>query len=203
MKDRDHNSFWDYIMAPFAAALKNGLDFFLWILFLIGAGQLGTIINIINRCIFHGWSLRNSLLADSVSGNFYTFSIVLVTSVLGSLVINYVGRKNHEHKRLTVTTIALTFLFCLINAVFFSSATQDYAAEYEHIAKESITIDWWQLVLYVLSILIATFLFGVERMARYREFDRLEVYGRNEKSNITKLQRGASINNGKVDELAV
>lgn len=187
--------FLDYIKAPLKAALKEGLDYFLWIIFLIVAGQLGTIINIVNRCVFHGWHIKNSLLADSVSGNFYTFSIVLVTSVLGSLVINYIGRKSHEHKRMTVTAIVLSFLFCLINAVFFSSATQYYAAEFEFVPSKSITVDWWQLIFYILSILVATFLFGLERLPKYREYDKLEVYGKNEKANIKKIQKGAEINN--------
>lgn len=203
MSEKTSTGFLDYFKAPFFAAFKNGLDYFLWILFLIIAGQLGTIINIINRCVFHDWYLANSLLADSVSGNFYTFSIVLVTSVLGSLVINYIGRKSHEHKRITVTAIVLTFLFCLINAVFFSSATQDYAAEFEHIAKESIKVDWWQLIFYVVSIVVATYLFGLEKMASYREYDKLEAYGKGEKANIAKLQKGKSINEGETGGIAL
>lgn len=184
----------DYLRAPFQAALKGGLDFFLWTLFLIVAGQLGTIINIINRCIFQGWHLKNSLLADSVSGNFYTFSIVLVTSVLCSLVINFLGRKSHEHKRFTVTVIVIAFIFCIFNAVFFSAATQDYATEFEYVNKSQISIDWWQMCFYVLSIVVSIYLFGLERMHRYREFDKLDIYGKNEKMNIKKLQKGAHIN---------
>ena len=192
-----------YLTAPFRAAFRERLDYFFWILFLIIAGQLGTIINIINRCVFHNWNLKNSLLADSVSGNFYTFSIVLVTSVLGSLVINYIGRKNHEHKKFTITSIVLALFFCIMNAVFFSSATQDYAAEFEFVDKTTITIDWWQFAFYALSIIIATCLFGVERMPRYRDMDILEAYGRGEKNNIKKLQAGNSIQNGKADDIDV
>lgn len=203
MRDKDKTSLIEYLKAPLSAAVKNGLDYFLWIVFLIVAGQLGTIINIINRCVFHGWHLKNSLLADSISGNFYTFSIVLVTSVLGSLVINYMGRKSHEHKRITITAIVLAFLFCLINAVFFSSATQDYAAEYENVAAASIGVDWWQLIFYVLSFFVATYLFGLERIANYREYDRLEQYGRGEKANIAKLQKGKNINNGQAGDIAL
>lgn len=200
---KDGNSLMDYIKSPFSAAFKGGLDYFLWIIFLIIAGQLGTIINIINRCAFHDWSFKNSLLADSVSGNFYTFSIILVTSVLGSLVIDYIGRKSHEHKRVTITAIVLAFLFCIANAVFFSSATQDYAAEFEYVEKTTISIDWWQLVFYILAIVVATYLFGLQRMAHYREFDRLETYGKGEKNNIKKLQKGESINDGQADNIAV
>ena len=203
MIDQGPNKIIDYLKAPFVAAFRDGWEYFLWILFLIVAGQLGTIINIINRCAFHGWHLKNSLLADSVSGNFYTFSIVLVTSVLGSLVINFISRKSHEHKRVTITAIVLTFLFCLINAVFFSAATQDFASEYESVPKSKISIDWWQLLFYVLSLFVATYLFGLERIGRYRDFDRLEVYGKGEKNNIKKLQKGENIKNGQADNIAV
>ena len=194
MKDSNKEENSNYLKAPFEALWKDSFYYFLWLLFLIVAGQLGTIINIINRCVFHGWRIENSLLADSVSGNFYLFSIVLVSSVLGSLVINYIGRKNHEHKRATVMAIVLSFLFCIINAVFFSSATQDYAAEFETIDKSSITVDYWQSAFYILSILVATYLFGLERIHGHREYDRLEAYGKNEKSNIKRIQKGAGIN---------
>lgn len=191
--NKEENRTPNYLSAPFEIVWKDRSDYLLWIVFLIFAGQLGTIINIINRCVFHGWPLKNSLLADSVSGNFYTFSIVLVTSVLGSLVINYIGRTRHEHKRMTITVIVLTFLFCIFNAVFFSSATQDYAAEFETVEKSCIVVDWWQLIFYLFSILLSTYMFGLERISKHSEYNRLETYSRSEKSHIKGLQDGANL----------
>lgn len=80
-----------YLKSIVEVVWKHRLDFFLWFLFVVIAGQLGTIINFINRCVFDRWTLSQSLLADSVSGNFYTFALVLVTSTIGNIFIKLIG----------------------------------------------------------------------------------------------------------------
>ena len=49
------HGFWGSIIGPFLICFKHGSEFFIWALFVIVAGQLGTIINIINRFVFQGW----------------------------------------------------------------------------------------------------------------------------------------------------
>ena len=40
------HGFWGSILGPFLICFKHGSEFFIWALFVIVAGQLGTIINL-------------------------------------------------------------------------------------------------------------------------------------------------------------
>ena len=95
-----------YLKSVVEVIWKHRLDFFLWLLFVVIAGQLGTIINFINRCVFDGWALSQSLLADSVSGNFYTFALVLVTSTIGNIFIKLTLQPDY----ITINITLLLFL---------------------------------------------------------------------------------------------
>ena len=45
------------LFVPFKMCKKHLLQFFIWGMFVIIAGQLGTIINIVQRVIFDDWSI--------------------------------------------------------------------------------------------------------------------------------------------------
>lgn len=193
----------EYFVAPFQAAVKDKLEFFIWILFVIVAGQSGTIINVINRCVFGNMELSQSLLADSVSGNFYTFSLVIVTSAIGSLFIKLTEKRENEHRRITVLFVAIFFMLSLFNAVFFSFATQHYAKEYCKVPIEEIGIDWWQLIFFILAVFAAVYTLGLTKISKFPEYDHLEKHKIEEEHNINKLQIGASIHNNEVEGIAL
>lgn len=163
-----------YLKSIIEVAWKHRLDFFLWFLFVVVAGQLGTIINFINRCVFGGWTLSQSLLADSVSGNFYTFALVLVTSMIGNIFIKLTYKSEHDHRKAIVVFIALCVFLMLFDAVFFSFATQGYAVEYQKVSVADISCDWWQLVFFFLAILAAILSFGLERIDEHKEYNYLD-----------------------------
>lgn len=192
-----------YFVAPLKAAFKDKLEFFLWVLFVIFAGQSGTIINVINRCVFGDMKLTQSILADSVSGNFYTFSLVIITSAIGSLFIKLTERREHEHRRITVLFVAIFFMLSLFNAVFFSFATQDYAKEYADVSLSNITVDGWQLIFFVVAVFAAVYTMGLTKISKYPEFDHLEQYKNEEKRNINKLQEGNNVQNNEADGIAI
>lgn len=162
---------------------KHRLDFFLWFLFVVIAGQLGTIINLINRCVFDGWVLSQSLLADSASGNFYTFALVLVTSTIGNIFIKLTRKSEHDHRKAIVFFVALCLFLMLFDAVFFSFATQDYAAEYKKVAAANISFDWWQFAFFLFAILAAIISFGFERIDCHKEYNYLDE----ENKTVTRL----------------
>ena len=172
-----------YLKSILEVVWKHRLDFFLWFLFVVIAGQLGTIINFINRCVFGGWALSQSLLADSVSGNFYTFALVLVTSTIGNIFIKLTCKSEHDHRKAIVVFIALCLFLMLFDAVFFSFATQDYAVEYKNIKAENIHFDWWQLSFFILAIFAAILSLGLERMDGHKEYNYLDE----ENKTVTKL----------------
>ena len=46
------NKVWGAIFVPFIVCFKHKVEFFLWGMFVVVAGQLGTIINVVNRTLF-------------------------------------------------------------------------------------------------------------------------------------------------------
>ena len=76
------------IILPLKVILLKKGTFFLWFLFTIIAGLLGPIINIANNCGFNNLPIGISIFEDSRAGTFYTFSIVLIASAIGSLFLN-------------------------------------------------------------------------------------------------------------------
>lgn len=172
-----------YLKSIVEVVWKHRLDFFLWFLFVVIAGQLGTIINFINRCVFGGWKLSQSLLADSASGNFYTFALVLVTSTIGNIFIKLTCKSEHDHRKAIVVFIALCLFLMLFDAVFFSFATQGYAVEYKNVVTANIHCDWWQLSFFILAIFAAILSFGLERMDGHKEYNYLDE----ENKTVTKL----------------
>lgn len=178
-----------YLKSIVEVVWKHRLDFFLWFLFVVIAGQLGTIINFINRCVFDEWALSQSLLADSVSGNFYTFALVLVTSTIGNIFIKLTCKSEHDHRKAIVVFIALCLFLMLFDAVFFSFATQDYAMEYKNVKVENIHFDWWQFAFFFFAILAAILSFGLERIDGHKEYDYLDE----ENKTVTRLVKNEQL----------
>lgn len=189
-----------YLKSVVEVIWKHRLDFFLWLLFVVIAGQLGTIINFINRCVFDEWALSQSLLADSASGNFYTFGLVLVTSTIGNIFIKLTCKSEHDHRKAIVVFVALCLFLMLFDAVFFSFATQGYAAEYKNVIVKKIHCDWWQLTFFILAIFASILSFGLERIDRHKEYDfldeenkRVKELANNEQQSVTQTSDGIEL----------
>lgn len=189
-----------YLKSVIEVIWKHRLDFFLWLLFVVIAGQLGTIINFINRCVFDGWALSQSLLADSASGNFYTFGLVLVTSTIGNIFIKLTCKSEHDHRKAIVVFVALCLFLMLFDAVFFSFATQGYAAEYKNVIEKKIHCDWWQLTFFILAIFASILSFGLERIDKHKEYDfldeenkRVKELANNEQQSVTQTSDGIEL----------
>lgn len=178
----------EYYLAPFHIIRKHKMEFVLWMIFVIFAGQMGTIINIVSRCIFGDMTISQSLLADSVSGNFYTFSLVLIASLVGSYFIKLLVPTRPEHRRLIVPYVALALMLMLFSAVFFSFQTRDYGVEWKSVAPEMIKIDVYQTIFFVLSVIVAIYAFGLDRMHKHDEYNDMAEYRNNENSNVDALR---------------
>lgn len=180
----------EYYLAPFRIIKDHKMEFVLWMVFVILAGQLGTIINIVSRCIFGDMTISQSLLADSVSGNFYTFSLVLIASLVGSYFIRLLVPDHPEypeHRRLIVPFVALALMLMLFSAVFFSFQTRDYGVEWKSVAPELIRIDICQVIFFALTVIVAIFAFGLDRMYKHREYDEMAKYRNEENKNVAAL----------------
>lgn len=131
-------------------------------MFVILAGQLGSIINVIRRSVFLGWDVSVALIPDSVSGTFYTFSLVLIASLLAPLFVSYSKdeRPNYQHiSTVLVTLMIFVMIFC---AVFYSFAAPDTVTpvDYSKLTSDEVKVDWWQLAFFIIAIIFAIYCHG-------------------------------------------
>lgn len=168
--------------------LKKG-TFFLWFLFTIIAGLLGPIINIANNCGFNDMPMVLSILEDSQTGTFYTFSIVLIASAIGSLFLNLLDSSDTFRKmKLYFMDICIFPLF--FGGIYYSSFSQKkkeefklaYVSHKKAVEKEStrgqeiiVVVDKKQLVIFLLSLIISIYAFCLQYMnANKSEFKEIE-----------------------------
>lgn len=158
------------LIAPFCMCKEHKLQFFLWVMFIVVASQLGTIISLIQRVIFGNWEIRQALCSDSVSGNFYTFSLVLIASLLAPLFSKIIEDKKYNYRSIGIvftTILIFSLIFC---AVFFASSTHDITfQDYRKIASKDIDVDWYQLGFFVLTILLAWYSFGFSKLIYHED----------------------------------
>lgn len=99
------------IFDPFKVVTEKKDEFFIWFLFTIVAGQIGIIANIIVRYYANSTPISTSIFFDSNNGSFYTFSIVLVASLLGPLFINSIKSTKLKFRTLKTFTIIASIFF--------------------------------------------------------------------------------------------
>lgn len=186
-KNYKKNTSWT-INVPFKTIKKHKVDFFLWFLFVILAGQLGTIINVICRVTYGDWSLLESLYVDSLYGNYFTFALVLMASILGPIFIRLINKNKGKTEFRTIVILFTSFLIILIffTGICLSVSTQQKVQKPDHISfKPS---DIIQIVLFIISIIMAIYYFGIEKMS---DHDELKVYDddylKKENKNVDKL----------------
>ena len=161
------------IKEPYKVIFKerHRMSALLWFLFTIFAAQIGTLINLINHVIFSEekavgsdwWKLaQESLCMDSLSGSFYTFSIVLTASVLSPLFVKFVESGVHFRK-LKVLTIVISIFTLFFGGIFYSFSTVG-ARDYSQLKNAVFNVDTWQLLFFIAAILIAMYSYGLSRM---------------------------------------
>ena len=178
---------------------RHRMSVFLWFMFTIFAAQIGTMINLIQHVVFtehestnkNIWTLiQESLYMDSQSGSFYTFSIVLTASVLSPLFIKFVETNVHFRK-LKVLTIVISIFTLFFGGIFYSFSTfnnRDYSSLVEH----EFNVDKWQLLFFVIAILIALYSYGLTRMDKYPESHlELDDYSDNERAEVDKINNNS------------
>lgn len=166
------NKVWGAIFVPFIVCFKHKVEFFLWGMFVVVAGQLGTIINVVNRTLFQNpdWSFAQALYPDSVFGSFYTYALVLIASLIAPLFTRIKNGKEPQFRSMTIVFTTLLIFCLLLCAVFFSFASQEIrSVRYEDFAPLKMCVDVKQLIFFLLSIFFAWYAFGLSLMAQNNE----------------------------------
>lgn len=144
---------------PFLRCWENSFYFSVWSAFTLIGGLLGTLFNLIQRCIIGKYTFQEALYIDSVSGSFYVFSIVLVSSVLAPIFLKFVTDKEIEFKKMKIGFVSVSIFVLIFGSVFYTLFTSRYVVP---IPSTRLSVDWWQLSFFVFSILIAIYSFGIK-----------------------------------------
>ena len=191
---RINNTFLRAILAPLETLLFHKFELFLWFAFVIVAGLLGVIINIIKRWIFDGWDFFVALGPDSAAGSFYTFSLVMISSLIYPLFSRVIKSEKPEYRKLHIvfiTILIFTLLFCGIYYSF-STLNQPIRA-YERLHNNDMRIDYSQSFFFVLVIIFSVYSFGLTLIGQHEdELHLSDDYLEKEQHQVKKLTKQSS-----------
>lgn len=178
------------LIAPLFICFEHKIESFLWLMFVIVAGQLGTIINVIQRWVFGGWDFMPSLVPDSKSGSFYTFALVMIASLLGPIFIRIVNKKTPEYRPITIVFVTILIFSLLLCGLFYSFETQNpKLANFATLKNRDIFVDVKQLVFFILAVLFSWYSFGLSLLPEHetdvkldKDYQRVDDKERNELS---------------------
>lgn len=151
---------------PFVTVYHNLYTLFLWFLFSIIAGLLGPLLNVIRYCYMDDSNhpILKAIFNDSFYGSFYTFAIVLTASLLGSLLIKWKDDYKQNFRRLKVFAASVSIFLVMIGSVCYCFATLANGATIALFDYNKLSIDTPQLVIFMLSIILAIYCQGVNLM---------------------------------------
>lgn len=130
-----------------------------------------------------------SILEDSQTGTFYTFSIVLIASAIGSLFLNLLDSSD-TFRKMKLYFMAICIFPLFFGGIYYSSFSQKkkeefklaYVSHKKAVEKEStrgqeiiVVVDKKQLVFFLLSLIISIYAFCLQYMnANKSEFKEIE-----------------------------
>ena len=188
--DRRRSRFWGKLCVPFIICFKYPMDFFLWMMFVIVAGQLGTIINVVNGTLFNGKSFPEAIYPDSVYGSFYTYALVLIASLIAPLFTRIKDDRQPKFRSMTIVLVTLLIFTLLLCAVFFSFASPGTrGVMLDGGCEDSLVVDIKQLLFFILAVVYAWYALGLSLMVQNEECLGLdEDYQVKEKKNVDQMR---------------
>ena len=190
-------SFFDYLTKPFLVVKKKKAAFTLWVTSTIIAGNFGLVFNMFIRKYMNSISAGESLIMDFTSGSLFLFSIVLLASSFGSVLIDFVSKEDKDFKQPKT-------IWCIIAVLVWGICGVVYAcfmsAQLDPINKD-VSHDVWQWVFFVISIFLSIYAYCLVIMdANDSDFFTIsDNYDKKEEQNIKKLEKKQEdlINDGK------
>lgn len=169
-------SFLRSLLSPFCIVFQYHLtELFIWVVYILIASQLGTIINVIWRWRFNGWTLQAALVPDTMSGSFYTFCLVMVSSLIEPIFLRLVKKEKPEYRRIHIVFVTILIVTLLSCAVFYSfSSINAPVHDYTDLKDKRIGIDVAQLLFFIIALLFSLYSFGLSFMGRHEDVLHLE-----------------------------
>lgn len=168
-----HNSKKNAFATPFRVYSKRRLTFLMWISFSLIGGAVGILVSILRHWIFtEGLGFWDALMIEVLNGAFYTYSIALIASVLGSVFINFVDNEQFRYRRYKVILIAISIYALLFGGILYALSIKSYTPEELAIAEAHFS--WGQLIILILALALSIYAFFVCRMDEHTDlFDDL------------------------------
>lgn len=139
-------------------------------MYVIFAGLLGVVINVIRRVVFFNWDFMPAIAPESSSGSFYTFSLVLIASLLAPLFISFIKKEKPHYRNIGAIFVTILILTLVLCAVFYSFATQTITnLDYSEFKNADMRLDWPQFIFFVLALLYSWYSFGYSFMDRHEK----------------------------------
>ena len=148
---------------PFQVYGKRRLTFMMWISFSLIGCAVGILVSILRHSIFtDGLDIGDAIQIELLNGAFYTYSIALIASVLGSVFINFVDNEYFKFRRYKVTLIAISVYALLFGGVMYALSINTYTAE--ELSEAKIQFCWGQVIMLFLAVVLSIYAFFVCRM---------------------------------------
>lgn len=143
----------NYLFKPFIVVKKKKTAFTLWVLSTIIAGNFGLVFNIIIRGNMNGLSPMNSINEDLKVGSLFLFSIVLLASSFGSVLIDFVSKNDKDFTKPKVIWLFITVIIWILCGVEYASYMSSQLPPIKNINSSNI----WQLIFFVISIVLSVY----------------------------------------------
>lgn len=153
------------IIKPFKIIKQIKPVFLLFIIMSIIIGQIGIIGSIILGATETILSMRELLIINLDAGNLYTFSIALIATSFNQYFIDFLIEEEVLFKKykiiLAVFSIALIIFMTLFYSVHQLHSLENSLNKTDTAFQKSLSLDWPQIVFYIICIILSTYMFCV------------------------------------------
>ena len=157
--------FLNILLKPFKVICFHKISFFLWTSFTLFGGLIGIVISVIRYTLFDDKSVAQAIYIESVNGSFYTYSIALVASVLSGVFIIFAEKDKLNFRRYQIPLLTICIFLMFFGGIFYALSKQTGFMSVDSIPKaEDITIEWKQLIVFLLAFLFSVYSFCVCRL---------------------------------------
>lgn len=153
------------IIKPFKIIKQIKPVFLLFIIMSIIIGQIGIIGSITLGATETILSMRELLIINLDAGNLYTFSIALIATSFNQYFIDFLIEEEVLFKKykiiLAVFSIALIIFMTLFYSVHQLHSLENSLNKTDTAFQKSLSLDWPQIVFYIICIILSTYMFCV------------------------------------------
>lgn len=140
----------------------------MWIAFSLIGGAVGIVVSILRHWLFTpDTSLYDAIIIEMINGAFYTYSIALIASVLGSVFINFVDNEQFRYRKYKLGLIAISVYALLFGGILYALSIHSYSKE--ELERIDIHFSWGQIVIMIIALVLSVYAFFVCRMDEHTD----------------------------------